>query len=70
VPRLINQLCDTALVYGFAEQQSMIDAELMQQVIDARRAGGIFPGQPDPEESKVEKAAPMQVSRQEVVAAR
>jgi general secretion pathway protein A len=44
VPRLINQLCDTALVYGFAEQQHSIDAGLMTQVVAGRRAGGIFPG--------------------------
>lgn len=43
VPRLINQLCDTALVYGFAEQQQGIDAALMNQVIEERRTGGIFP---------------------------
>lgn len=44
VPRLVNQLCDTALVYGFAEQQESIDAGLMKQVIAGRRAGGVFPG--------------------------
>lgn len=43
IPRLINQLCDTALVYGFAEQQPNIDAALINQVISERRAGGIFP---------------------------
>ncbi len=44
VPRLINQLCDTALVYGFAGQQADIDADLIQQVVDGRMAGGVFPG--------------------------
>jgi type II secretory pathway predicted ATPase ExeA len=43
VPRLINSLCDTALVYGFAEQRRIIDAELMAQVIRDRTDGGIFP---------------------------
>jgi putative secretion ATPase (PEP-CTERM system associated) len=43
VPRLINSLCDTALVYGFAEQRRTIDAELMAQVIRDRAAGGILP---------------------------
>jgi general secretion pathway protein A len=47
VPRLINQLCDTALVHGFAEQQPGIDAGLMHEVIASRRAGGVFPAQPD-----------------------
>jgi len=43
VPRLVNQLCDTALVYGFADQRSRIDLELMSQVVADRTAGGIFP---------------------------
>ncbi|MEJ0099929.1 MAG: AAA family ATPase [Pseudomonadota bacterium] len=43
VPRLLNQLCDTALVYGFADQQPEIDAGLVHQVIAERTAGGVFP---------------------------
>lgn len=43
VPRLINILCDTALVYGFAEQKARIDAELMAQVVEDRLAGGLLP---------------------------
>jgi type II secretory pathway predicted ATPase ExeA len=56
VPRLINQLCDTALVFGFAEQLDSIDAALMKQVIDSRREGGIFPGRPVPEDPTVATA--------------
>jgi len=44
IPRLVNQLCDTALVYGYAEQRERIDAELMRDVIRDRCEGGIFPG--------------------------
>ncbi len=44
IPRMVNQLCDTALVYGYAEQKERIDGELMQEVIRDRVAGGIFPG--------------------------
>ena len=40
VPRLLNQLCDMALVYGFAERKSTIDAELVAQV--ARERGSIW----------------------------
>jgi type II secretory pathway predicted ATPase ExeA len=43
VPRLINQLCDLALVYGFAEQISRIDSEIMLQVIADRSRGGLLP---------------------------
>jgi type II secretory pathway predicted ATPase ExeA len=44
IPRLLNQLCDTALVYGYAEDVECIDATLMQEVISDRCAGGVFPG--------------------------
>lgn len=43
VPRLINVLCETALVYGFAEQTPGISAQLVHDVADDRRRGGIFP---------------------------
>ena len=43
VPRLINLLCDTALVYGYAEQKQQIDANLVTQVAKEKQAGGIFP---------------------------
>lgn len=33
VPRLVNHLCDFALVYAFAEQRKDIDAELVSQVV-------------------------------------
>jgi type II secretory pathway predicted ATPase ExeA len=36
VPRLLNQLCDMALVYGFAEGVTRIDAELVAQVVNER----------------------------------
>lgn len=43
VPRLINQLCDAALVHGFVERQKHIEAELMEQVIGERTKSGVFP---------------------------
>ena len=43
VPRLINLLCDTALVYGYAEQKWQIDARLVTQVAQEKQKGGIFP---------------------------
>jgi putative secretion ATPase (PEP-CTERM system associated) len=44
IPRLINQLCDSALVYGYSDQRERIDEELMAEVVRDRMAGGIFPG--------------------------
>ena len=43
VPRLINVVCETALVYGFADQKPGIDAQLVYDVADDRRRGGILP---------------------------
>ena len=43
VPRLINQVCDTALAYGFAEQQSWITTSLLVQAAQDRNKGGILP---------------------------
>jgi len=43
VPRLINLLCDTALVYGYAEQKRRIDAKLVTDVAREKQQGGIFP---------------------------
>jgi putative secretion ATPase (PEP-CTERM system associated) len=43
VPRLINLLCDTALVYGFAEQRPRIDAQLVEAVAADKQKGGMSP---------------------------
>jgi general secretion pathway protein A len=43
VPRLINLLCDTALVYGYAEQHELIDITLVTDVAREKQQGGIFP---------------------------
>jgi len=42
-PRLINVLCDTALVCGFAEQRDKIDPDLIHDVVRDRAVGGILP---------------------------
>jgi general secretion pathway protein A len=39
IPRLINILCDTALVYGFADSKSAIDRKIIEDVIEARGLG-------------------------------
>lgn len=43
VPRLVNLVCDIALVYGFAEQCAAITPELIEQVVADRAAGGLLP---------------------------
>lgn len=37
VPRLINSLCDMALVYGYAAQSPRIGLELLEEVVEDRR---------------------------------
>lgn len=42
-PRLINVLCDTALVCGFADETKKISVDLLREVIREKAMGGIFP---------------------------
>lgn len=42
VPRAINILCDTALVFGFAMSAETISADLVAEVIEQKRSFGIF----------------------------
>ena len=43
IPRMINILCDTALVYGFATSADLITSKLVHDVIEDKRNFGIFP---------------------------
>jgi tetratricopeptide (TPR) repeat protein len=43
VPRLINQLCDHALVYGYAGQDEMITARVVLDAAQARDQHGFLP---------------------------
>jgi len=42
-PRLINLLCDTALVYGFAEQSEVINEQLVHDVVREQHSNSIIP---------------------------
>ncbi|HEY6084688.1 MAG TPA: AAA family ATPase, partial [Nitrospira sp.] len=42
-PRLINQVCDISLTYGFAEQARVITSKLVAQAAIDRSKGGILP---------------------------
>ena len=55
IPRLINTLCDFALVYGFAEGVQQINLDIMMDVIRDKQKGGIFPipKQENKEQTKV-----------------
>lgn len=48
IPRLVNVLCDTALVYGFADDKNQIDAALIRDVAKDRADGGLSTFAPTP----------------------
>jgi general secretion pathway protein A len=50
IPRLLNQLCDFALVYAFAEGRMSIDVDLIAQVVRERSTAQLMPslGSTDP----------------------
>jgi len=43
IPRTINILCDTAMVYGFAAEADKITAELVDTVIQNKAQFGVLP---------------------------
>jgi general secretion pathway protein A len=42
IPRVINIICDTALVYGFAEGAEKIDKTIIENVVEERIKGGLI----------------------------
>ena len=42
IPRLINVLCDSALVYGFADELQTIDTDILENVYEELKALGTF----------------------------
>ena len=44
IPRIINLLCDMALVYGYADQKPKIDADTVNEMLEdkAREGGWLF----------------------------
>jgi len=42
-PRLINLLCETVLVYGFADQQDVIDVDLVDEMVLERMKDSVVP---------------------------
>jgi general secretion pathway protein A len=42
-PRLINLLCDTSMVYGFAEQNEQINEQLVHDVVREQHSNSIIP---------------------------
>lgn len=42
VPRLINSICDTSLVYGFSQDERVVTAELVFDMVIERIVNGLF----------------------------
>jgi hypothetical protein len=43
VPRIINVICDAALVFGYAEERRVFDAPLIQEVLAELETTGVLP---------------------------
>lgn len=46
VPRLVNLLCDTALVYGYGARRKRLDAALVEELVRDRLERGLLPSAP------------------------
>jgi general secretion pathway protein A len=44
IPRIINTICDLALVYGYSDQRKVIDLETVRAVLKDRQDMGLMPG--------------------------
>ena len=53
IPRMVNILCDTALVYGYADEIKIIGKELIESVAEARKIGRGPDREEPPEESEL-----------------
>lgn len=42
-PRLINILCDTAMVYGYVTESPVITTQIIRKVLEDKRNYGVFP---------------------------
>ena len=40
IPRLVNQICDYAMVYAFTDGLAKVDASVIEQVVTDRRMYG------------------------------
>jgi general secretion pathway protein A len=69
IPRVINIICDTALVFGFADERQTIQPDLIETVVRERKDAGIYfhaIEEPDPQTlpGEAEDAAPQASNNQ------
>ena len=53
IPRIINSICDTALVYGYAESLTRINMEVISQVISDKEGLGLMPNEQMADEQSI-----------------
>src|SRR4051812_26348337 len=58
VPRIVNVICDAALVFGYAEERSVFDAATIHDVLQELEMTGVLP----PQRETAAAAAPVAVS--------
>jgi putative secretion ATPase (PEP-CTERM system associated) len=56
VPRIINVICDAALVFGYAEERRQVDLPLMREVLAELETTGVLPSPLVPSGSVVDPA--------------
>ena len=52
IPRLINILCDAALIHGYADDIKVIDAHVIEDVVNMKNIGGILSNHENPDDQK------------------
>ena len=72
VPRIVNVICDAALVFGYAEERRTIDLTLVQEVLGELEATGVLPpvGFTNMTESAPHASAPAQATAPAAAVAR
>jgi putative secretion ATPase (PEP-CTERM system associated) len=58
VPRIVNVICDAALVFGYAEERRQIDLPLIREVLTELETTGILPRAASPEPVAAVAAGP------------
>jgi general secretion pathway protein A len=69
IPRLINIICDTALVFGYADSVKQIDGKIIRDVVKERAAGGLFSPVLGDDETAIPPSDAGRIADQAVVAA-
>jgi general secretion pathway protein A len=63
IPRLINILCDGALIYGFADKLTTIHANVIDEVLSEKKIKGQFYGNSPMQEKDTKERVPSNIAR-------